>query len=326
VSELQGIAGKAEEEALLKAGEGASELVATKAELQSKNELLGTLKAECSDYQAKLHVSESQRETAEKQRTEMVTQKEAMAATLQMKEDLIASLQRTAAEKQQGLVSQLSQEQKMVQHGNAELDTMRATVSQRDAELATLKSQLENTGSSLSKLQIQNTNVQKELDEVSRKLNVEITQNQDRKKKVKDYVTQITSEKTTLEERLAQAEQQFREAQSGRGIAEQNLKLLEMKIATAQEQAQLERETLQRENEATVSGLRTEVENLQRIVDTYNKGTVEQVQEAHKQVQDATRELEAHKAKRLAARNEMIGMAQALEKAQVSYKPLFFRA
>lgn len=274
----------AEEDALRKVGEGAGEMIAVRADLNAKIELVKTLKSEASEYQAKLDVSETQRVQAERQRADVVAQKEAISATLQIKEDLIASLQRTSDEKQHGLGSQLTQARQKLHDVNVDLETARATVMQREAEAASLKSQLDSSGSSLSKLQIQYGSLQKDLEEVTAKLNAEILSNQERKKKVKEYVTQLTAEKNALEDRLTQSEQQFRESHSGRGIAEQNLQLLEMKIAKAGEQAQLEKEQMERESEATITSLKTEVESLQRLVDTYNQGTVEKVEEAYKQV------------------------------------------
>ena len=45
------------------------------------------------------------------------------------------------------------------------------------------------------------------------------------------------------------------------------------------------------------------------------QASAEEVQAAHKRVEMSGRELEEYKAKRLVARNEMIGAAQALERA-----------
>lgn len=55
---------------------------------------------------------------------------------------------------------------------------------------------------------------------------------------------------------------------------------------------------------------------LRSLLDDRSKSTVAEIEEVQRQIVEVSREAEAHKTKRLTARNEMINLVQALEKAQ----------
>jgi hypothetical protein len=80
-----------------------------------------------------------------------------------------------------------------------------------------------------------------------------------------------------------------------------------------QHQQDIERERRSAQEQCAV--LQTEISRLQSIIDYHSQATAEEVQEAYRKMELTGKELESHKAKRLAARNEMIGIAQALERA-----------
>ena len=65
-----------------------------------------------------------------------------------------------------------------------------------------------------------------------------------------------------------------------------------------------------------------EIERLRQVADAHSHSTVQEVQEVQRQMEASTRELEAHKSKRLTARSEMIGLAQTLERAQTEGEEL----
>ncbi len=59
-----------------------------------------------------------------------------------------------------------------------------------------------------------------------------------------------------------------------------------------------------------------EIRQLIQQVDLASRSSVEEVAETRVRIEESVKEMEAHKAKRLAARNEMIGLAKSLERAQ----------
>ena len=65
-----------------------------------------------------------------------------------------------------------------------------------------------------------------------------------------------------------------------------------------------------------------DIEQLQLQVEIASKSSMEEVNETRLKIQESMKELEAHKAKRLAARNEMISLAKALEKAESEGKEI----
>jgi len=65
-----------------------------------------------------------------------------------------------------------------------------------------------------------------------------------------------------------------------------------------------------------------EIRLLQLKVDEHSRSSEQEVLEALQKVEMSTKELESHKSKRLAARSEMIGLAQTLEKAQAEGEEL----
>ncbi len=56
-----------------------------------------------------------------------------------------------------------------------------------------------------------------------------------------------------------------------------------------------------------------EIQQLQLQVEIASKSSMEEVNETRQRIQESLKELEAHKAKRLAARNEMILLAKVSE-------------
>jgi hypothetical protein len=65
-----------------------------------------------------------------------------------------------------------------------------------------------------------------------------------------------------------------------------------------------------------------EIQNLTLQVEIASKSSMEEVNETRQKIEESLRELEAHKTKRLAARNEMISLAKALEKAELEGKEM----
>lgn len=65
-----------------------------------------------------------------------------------------------------------------------------------------------------------------------------------------------------------------------------------------------------------------DIEQLQLQVEIASKSSLEEVNETRLKIEESLRELESHKSKRLAARNEMIHLAKALEKAESEGKEI----
>jgi hypothetical protein len=151
-----------------------------------------------------------------------------------------------------------------------------------------------------------------EFDQVSQNLTSEVTQNQERKKKVRDFINTSTAEKSVLEARIKDLEEKNASAASA---AEDEIRQLQDKISDLQ-QTVMDKDNLLKEQEQLESQLRAEVDNMQEVVAAHSTGTQEQIQEIQRQLRSTKEELEGSRTKRMAARTEMIGLSQALEKAQ----------
>ena len=60
----------------------------------------------------------------------------------------------------------------------------------------------------------------------------------------------------------------------------------------------------------------TDLQAMQQQVEVASKKAREEVKESRQKIEDSLRELEEHKNKRLTARNEMLGLIKAVEKAE----------
>lgn len=65
-----------------------------------------------------------------------------------------------------------------------------------------------------------------------------------------------------------------------------------------------------REHESRANQQRAEIEHAQAMIASHSAGTAEEVAAAQRQLQSTKEELEGYRQKRMAARTEMIGMAQ----------------
>jgi predicted nucleic acid-binding Zn-ribbon protein len=74
-----------------------------------------------------------------------------------------------------------------------------------------------------------------ELDATHQQLQNEITQNQERKKKVRAFVDSLTEEKNALEATVAQSNEQLQAMQARVAVLETQLQNSELKISTAKD-------------------------------------------------------------------------------------------
>jgi predicted nucleic acid-binding Zn-ribbon protein len=74
-----------------------------------------------------------------------------------------------------------------------------------------------------------------ELDATHQQLQNEITQNQERKKKVRAFVDSLTEEKNALEATVAQSNEQMQAMQARVAVLETQLQNSELKISTAKD-------------------------------------------------------------------------------------------
>lgn len=308
-------------------GRGEAELIIVKADLQGKTESLVLVQKEMSELTAKLHLSESQRVSLESQRSDLLRAKEELALTLASHQgNSSASIKKTEVAEAE-LRAQLEQSTKAlrlkVQEHNNELDQLQSDLARKSAEYEMVYTELVALRESSMIQQSRLESSESENLRINTALQSEIAQNSERKKKVRAYVDNLTSEKVAAEEKVATLTASLVEANDKKLHLEQQIKLLESRLNTMREQAVLDQERLMKERqslEATItSSLQhkdSEIGSLRRMLEEKTTMTMVEIEATRKQMDEVSKEAETHKSKRLAARNEMIGLVEALEKAQ----------
>ena len=157
------------------------------------------------------------------------------------------------------------------------MQTTKVSLQAKSSECDALRASLQTASSSSQALQAQYSSVKSELEQTVKQLKSEVVQNTERKAKVREYLGTLTAEKATLEASIQSLEAQLRDATAAKSIAIHQQQLMAMRIATVQEQATLEKETLQRDHENAIGSQRLEIQRLQNLVDAHAKGAEEQV-------------------------------------------------
>jgi chromosome segregation ATPase len=159
--------------------------------------------------------------------------------------------------------------------------------------------------------------LQANLASTAQQLETERAQNAERKKKVRAFLDNLSQENKTLQESHAAMAQQSKDALAAKAYIEQHRNQLESALHSAKEQAARElearaKEWLQLENgyHSQLSEKDAEIRHLLLQVELASQSNVEEVTATRALIQESMREMEAHKAKRLAARSEMINLAK----------------
>ena len=159
-------------------------------------------------------------------------------------------------------------------------------------------------------------------EQTAAQLETELRETQERKLKVRSFVDDLNAEKAALEQgkttlgaeilaltsTVASLESQ---------MAKEATKLVHAKESFAMDLEQLQKEQLVQKEALLAEMTEKETENasLRQQLDRHTQASAEEVLAARKKVEVSGIELEGYKAKRLVARNEMIGAAQALERS-----------
>lgn len=198
---------------------------------------------------------------------------------------------------------------------------------QKSAELDALRSAISEDLREKDSLKLETIRLSAELQE-------EISKNQERKKKMREFANNISEEKKTIELRCQRLERSEAEAISKKQLAELALDQSSMQRKSELESKDKEIAFLKAEildlqvkfaDDLSIKNSEfeefgklkiAEIEKLTILLAEAKMSTSAEALEAHRQFQEVQKEAEAHKSKRITARNEMIALAQALEKAQ----------
>ena len=159
-------------------------------------------------------------------------------------------------------------------------------------------------------------------EQTAAQLETELKETQERKLKVRSFVDDLNAEKAVLEQEKTALSAEILTLTNSITSLENQLAKEVTKLGHAKESFAMDLEQLQKEHQVQKEALQaemaekeTENTSLRHQLDRHTQASAEEVLAARKKVEVSGIELEGYKAKRLVARNEMIGAAQALERA-----------
>ena len=201
----------------------------------------------------------------------------------------------------------------------------------KSAELHSSKVNLMEASSSTGALQSKYSALTEEHEKLSRSLETQAAQTQERKRQMKSYVDNLMSEKNDLERKIGHQQQEMEAMLRSRSDAENEARKCQAQVVAAKQDAEAEmtvaRAQMAQEQkseiasltaamEAKLAGIRQENEALKRHTAEFTQSSASEVQRAREQINESSKEKEEHKLKRMAARQEIVQLAQALEKEQ----------
>ena len=200
-----------------------------------------------------------------------------------------------------------------------------ATMKTKSEELDGCQEKLTAANAKITSLQGQLKKYQVEVESLKSNLESEVLQNQDRKKKIRVYVDKLTADKASLHDQLESKKAAFNALTEDRNnICTQMLQTTD-RLKLVQEEFQLERDELNcqlDESRDKISQIMIEsaqeIETLQQRISVFEKQNSETLQQVEERVLQSNQEVSEHKSKRLAARSEMIGLAQVCDVLIVS--------
>jgi hypothetical protein len=217
-----------------------------------------------------------------------------------------------------------------ITHQKDEIQKLGNELGTKKSDLDATKANLAATTTAYSALSAQHSQLKMKVDHLTQQLESEVIQTQERKLKVRAYVDGINSEKREIEGSKLKLIEEMTALSARVTLLESQVRTEELKVQREESRFQaakessllaLEQQQQEHENQLEIQkGLeklqKQETDRLQGLLDEHFRATAEEVQAAYKQMELSGKELESHKAKRLVARNEMIGAAQALERFQ----------
>jgi len=200
---------------------------------------------------------------------------------------------------------------------------MRDSLNSKSAELHNCKANLNAASTSTSALQSRYDSLKKESERLNAALNAEVGQTQERKRQMKAYVDNLVAEKKAMEDELKQQKSLASHSAAKQKSAEESIKAAEAMLHSVKEQAALDATYHQKQLEQVRAAMQTQIDEreeqlttLQKRVQESSQSSASEVQEARRKISESSKETEEHKNKRMAAKQEIVQLAQALEKVQ----------
>ncbi len=282
-------------------------------DLDSKNNIIEQMRSEISKHDANIVELKSTLSLKDKELNDVGLRLEQSYSLAKMLEDQNVSYQKQLDEKEKNLKHQtaLLQQHHFIKNNEYtnEILCLQESVSIKDMEIQKL---ITNAG----QLQSQIEHLLETNNDFKRQLLFEQNQQKEAKNKVKVYVDSIILEKRSLEESVQQAN-------NSKILLEQQLKHLEMKVCTLQDQVLSEQDKVTNAYAEVEKQFKTELSSKDAIISSLkdklmaaSTHSVEEVVELQKKIKETHIELESHKNKRIAARNEIRAAAKALESVE----------
>jgi intracellular protein transport protein USO1 len=204
-----------------------------------------------------------------------------------------------------------------------ELMQIQSSLKSKSTELERTCANLQIVTTSNSALQTRYDQLKKECESLMAQLQAEQQTTHERKKQMKVFVDKLMAEKKVLEETVATYGDSIKASMNDKLEAEQELDTLSHQIKDLQQKIALDEEEFKSEKNrliCQIQKLKTEkdeeIKVLKKSATVDKMLTQSEVEEARRQLQEQNKNAEEHKSKRLAARQEMIQLAQALERSQ----------
>ena len=242
----------------------------------------------------------------------LVSQKDTQLAELvvvRSEHEALVQIQQADAATIASITHQLHALEESFNHKLSELNTAQVALTASTTAHTTLHAQHQHLKTTHEQTLAQLDNERKEI--------------QDQRQKVRTYVDTLNAEKDSLEAEKSALLEAHQISLQRIATLEALLAKEEQKLVHAKETASMDVEQIQKDCDRKMSALQdvltakiTENEAIQHQLDQHAATSAEEVLAARMKVELSGRELEEYKAKRLVARNEMIGAAHALERAQ----------
>ncbi|KAJ1444129.1 hypothetical protein B484DRAFT_414176, partial [Ochromonadaceae sp. CCMP2298] len=311
--------------AIERVGAGAGELASLRGQLEAAQKKASAL-GEGAMGAAQVQRMQNEQLSLEAQRDDLLLNIEDLNGTLATAEEELSTLRRDKDEREKALKAQLVEAQAGAKRSAKDLGAKLQAATAGEARLTSEVAQLTETVSSVRKSVAEGA---AQLEAARRELDSERQQNQERKKKVRAYLDNLTAENRGLQEQVAALQGAARDAQAAGRFVEQHRDQLEAALVSNRHQGAQEGEARRREWESLEGSLcaqlaerTSEVAHLRLQVELASQTSSEEVASTQRKIDASVREMEAHKAKRLAARSEMINLAQSLERAQAEGEDL----
>jgi chromosome segregation ATPase len=131
---------------------------------------------------------------------------------MKLKDEQMAVSQQNIQERELNGRQQLLQARQRTQEVLNELESVRSALVTKTAECEAQKSAVDAANYTAASIQEKNATLKLEIEQLNSSLQSEISQNQERKKKVRDFINTAATEKSALETRIKELEGRLAEA------------------------------------------------------------------------------------------------------------------